>query len=78
MSMIFEVMDLEQASPATVSRCGMIYMEPVSLGWEVFVVSWLDQCNPIWAEEWRDFIINIFKWVVPGVSWRSLSRVNIY
>ncbi|CAH1159888.1 unnamed protein product [Phaedon cochleariae] len=65
MSLIFEVMDLEQASPATVSRCGMVYMEPATLGWEPFLQSWIPTCNPIWCGERKDFIIDLINWLVP-------------
>ena len=39
--MMFEVADLSQASPATVSRCGMVYLEPSILGLAPFVECWL-------------------------------------
>merc|ERR1719326_2624666 len=43
MRMMFEVEDLSVASPATVSRCGMVYQEPKALGLGVLCDSWVQR-----------------------------------
>ena len=37
----FEVEDLRNASPATVSRAGIIYVSEADLGWKPYITSWI-------------------------------------
>jgi len=67
MTMMFEVEDLAVASPATVSRCGMIYMEPTSMGVEPLLTSFL-QTLPEMFEPFKEEFAKIFASVVPGLD----------
>ncbi|KAK3265811.1 hypothetical protein CYMTET_25536, partial [Cymbomonas tetramitiformis] len=47
LKLLFEVANLDNASPATVSRAGIVYMSASSLGWRPVVQAWLqNRCDP--------------------------------
>lgn len=66
MNLIFEPADLEQASPATVSRCGMIYLEPVQMGWRPSMESYIKHGLPknVLTEEHFELVRDLFEWLV--------------
>lgn len=46
-SLLFEVGDLRVASPATVSRCGMVYNDYKDWGWKPYVKSWIEKHDDV-------------------------------
>lgn len=64
MTMMFEVEDLAVASPATVSRCGMVYLEPTALGIEPLLTSWLGRLHA-GVREHKELLARIFNALVP-------------
>ncbi|XP_065190205.1 dynein axonemal heavy chain 12-like [Sycon ciliatum] len=64
MSLIFECADLAQASPATVSRCGMIYLEPSTFGWEPLATSWMKTLPAILREDYSKLIWALVNWLI--------------
>ncbi|XP_075413447.1 dynein axonemal heavy chain 11 [Tenrec ecaudatus] len=43
MRLLFEIHHLQTATPATVSRAGILYVNPQDLGWSPYVASWIDR-----------------------------------
>ena len=42
MRLLFEISNLKHATPATVSRAGILYINPGDLGWNPYVTSWVE------------------------------------
>jgi dynein heavy chain len=76
MRILFEVLDLAVASPATVSRCGMVYMNIETVGWKPYVETWMkrnlkDWPVPMYEHLWLLFctyIENTLKFIRRSLS----------
>ncbi|CAE8644925.1 unnamed protein product [Polarella glacialis] len=47
MRMLLEIQDMKHASPATVSRGGVLFINETDVGWKPFVESWREQMDPV-------------------------------
>nr|Q9SMH3.1 RecName: Full=Dynein-1-alpha heavy chain, flagellar inner arm I1 complex; AltName: Full=1-alpha DHC; AltName: Full=Dynein-1, subspecies f [Chlamydomonas reinhardtii]CAB56598.1 1-alpha dynein heavy chain [Chlamydomonas reinhardtii] len=65
--LLFEVFDLQYASPATISRCGMVYVDSRNLGYKPYIYTWL---NSRAKQAEVDILRGLFeKYAVPSVDW---------
>ena len=60
MKMLFEVMDLAVASPATVSRIGVVFMTPSDLGWMPYITSWTQTLPEVVPDACREKLLELF------------------
>ena len=61
-ALLVEVFDLQYASPATVSRCGMVYVDPKDLGYLPFWQKWVNARS---GKEDRSVLSHLFDKYVP-------------
>jgi dynein heavy chain, axonemal len=65
--LVFEVENLNNASPATVSRCGQVYVSSTDLGYEPIIKGWILSRKQMNRSEEAERIGNILKkWVMSG------------
>lgn len=68
MTMMFEAEDLEQASPATVSRVGMIFCETRNLTWRPVCNIWLNSLSESFNPH-RELLLTLFEWLFPVMTY---------
>jgi dynein heavy chain len=73
MTMMFEAEDLEQASPATVSRVGMIFCETRNIGWRAPRNIWLDSLSEE-LQGHREYLSELFEWLFSPMAYFMIKN----
>uniref|UniRef100_W5K6M6 Dynein axonemal heavy chain 10 n=1 Tax=Astyanax mexicanus TaxID=7994 RepID=W5K6M6_ASTMX len=71
-ALLFEVGDLQYASPATVSRCGMVFVDPKNLRYAPYWQKWVNSRPPKEQADLRKlfekYVPSIIEMVVEGIT----------
>ncbi|XP_030057583.1 dynein axonemal heavy chain 11 [Microcaecilia unicolor] len=74
MRLLFEIHHLKTATPATVSRAGILYMNPQDLGWNPYVAGWIDTRHH--QTEKANLTILFDKYVPPCLEYLRTSCIK--
>uniref|UniRef100_A0A8C4TE89 Dynein axonemal heavy chain 10 n=1 Tax=Erpetoichthys calabaricus TaxID=27687 RepID=A0A8C4TE89_ERPCA len=78
-ALLFEVGDLQYASPATVSRCGMVYVDPKNLGYKPYWQKWArkkpEKLNRLFDKYVPDTVAMIVEGIVDGRQGEKLKTI---
>ena len=78
-NLIFEAQDVESASPATISRCGVLYMDPQCLHWNLIVKTWIKTFPRFIPDIIRTKLSDLFeRFCVPLLKVTDIQKTNSY
>ena len=76
MHMCFEVQDLAVASPATVSRCGMVYVDPQDMHWQPYFHRWLGNLGRL-DDECKEYLEGLFTTYITDILYNVRKNFTV-